>query len=71
MYTPILGCGSVQDVVPLDVPRDTSVNTDEGSALTHTTGTSLLHAYAGYKNAPANFTSEYVNSFVRRLSPMY
>lgn len=66
VYTPILGCGSVQDVVPLDVPRDTSVNTDEGSALTHTTGTSLLHAYAGYKNAPTNFKSEYVNSFVRR-----
>ena len=66
VYKPVLGCGSIQDVVPTSIPRDTSVNTDAGVVLAHTTKTSLLQAYQGYSNAGQNAKSEYVNAFVRR-----
>lgn len=66
VYRRALGCGSVQDVVPTSVPKDTSVNATGGSLLTHTTRLSLFHAYQGYRKAPIYSKGEFVNAFVRR-----
>jgi hypothetical protein len=66
VYQRILGCGSVQDVVPTSVPKDTSVNVSGGSLLAHSTQLSLLNAYQGYRRAPVHSKGEFVNAFVRR-----
>lgn len=66
VYSHVLGCGSVQDVVSPNTPKDTSANTNEGTALTYTTKLSLLESYRGYMAAPSQSKSEFVNGFVRR-----
>jgi hypothetical protein len=69
LYKPTLGTGSIQDVAKQSqVPPDTTVFVKAGGqVLTHTTLTSLAHAYGGYLQLPSSEARDkYVENYVRR-----
>lgn len=70
LYTPLLGCGSVQDSVPPSIEKDAmSINPADtrDQTPTHSTSTAIASAYAPYRRLTApQERQRYVHSYVRR-----